>query len=499
MKNKEKLFQKWKKHITDDLIFTDLCNKVLWFNVPSEDRLKLILYGAEKAKDKGVDAELEGTFMGQKGKWIFQYKFFDLSKNPQSKAKYSLKNALLTGNKTRKEKPELEKAMLLNPTKYVIFTNIELTKAFLDEVLKEAKKMGATFDIMFRDIVNLDPVILNEPLLEISFFGSKPFYFVKEFKEQFKNEGKIIRHDFKLYWRGEEKNQFQHFIGGKKNVLIITGAAGVGKTRFIIEMAEELQNNGVVPIFLRSDIEMKGDEILKISETKSRYAIFIDDAHEYDKIHSLLKLASYRKYENFKFILTTRNQLKDYVMASANPEDLELLQLDPFPQKIMSEFLQNELNVTDSKIRLHIWQLTRGLPLFAILCADIVKEKKLQPLDITKEKLIEYWINKFLLDLKKGDKKNESEFLKVLAAVEPVSSTNEELLAEISNFLNVQSYELERIINHLRELGYIKKFGRMIKINHDIIGNYLLYQTNVKNPRFLAKIIPCNGRIFGPK
>ena len=488
MKNKEKLFQKWKKHITDDLIFTDLCNKVLWFNVPSEDRLKLILYGAEKAKDKGVDAELEGTFMGQKGKWIFQYKFFDLSKNPQSKAKYSLKTALLTGNKTRKEKPELEKAMLLNPTKYVIFTNIELTKDFLDEVLKEAKKMGATFDIMFRDIVNLDPVILNEPLLEISFFGSKPFYFVKEFKEQFKNEGKIIRHDFKLYWRGEEKKQFQRFIDGKKNVLIITGAAGVGKTRFIIEMAEELQNNGVVPIFLKSDIEVQGDEILKISETKSRYAIFIDDAHEYDKIHSLLKLASYRKCENFKFILTTRNQLKEYIMASANPEDLVLLQLDPFPQKILSEFLENELNVTDSKIRLHIWQLTRGLPLFAILCADIVKEKKLQPLDITKEKLIEYWIKKFLSDLEKGEQKNKIEFLKVLAAVEPVSSTNEELLEAISNFLNVQGYELERIINHLCELGYIKKFGRMIKINHDIIGNYLLYQTNIKNPRFLDKI-----------
>ena len=488
MKTQEKLFQKWKQHITDDLIFTDLCNKVLWFNVPSEDRLKLILYGAEKAKDKGVDAELDGTFMGQKGKWIFQYKFFDLSKNPQSKAKYSLKTALLTGNKTRKEKPELEKAMLLNPTKYVIFTNIELTKDFLDEVLKEAKKMGATFDIIFRDIVNLDPVILNEPLLEISFFGSKPFYFVKEFKEQFKNEGKIIRHDFKLYWRGEEKKQFQRFIDGKKNVLIITGAAGVGKTRFIIEMAEELQNNGVVPIFLKSDIEMQGDEILKISETKSRYAIFIDDAHEYDKIHSLLKLASYRKCENFKFILTTRNQLKEYIMASASPEDLVLLQLDPFPQKILSEFLENELNVTDSKIRLHIWQLTRGLPLFAILCADIVKEKKLQPLDITKEKLIEYWIKKFLSDLEKGEQKNKIEFLKVLAAVEPVSSTNEELLEAISNFLNVQGYELERIINHLCELGYIKKFGRMIKINHDIIGNYLLYQTNIKNPRFLDKI-----------
>jgi DNA-binding Lrp family transcriptional regulator len=325
-------------------------------------------------------------------------------------------------------------------------------------------------------------------LLETSFFGSKPFYFVEEFKEQFKNEGKIIRHDFKLYGRGEEKKQFQRFIDGKKNVLIITGAAGVGKTRFIIEMAEELQNKGVVPIFLRSDTEMQGDEILKISETKSRYAIFIDDAHDYSNAHSILKLASHKKYEQFKFILTTRIQLKDHIIVSANPEDLELLQLKPFPQTIMSGFLQNELKVTDSKIRLHIWQLTRGLPLFAILFADIIKEKKLQPLEITKDELIERWINKFLLDLEEGDNKNESDFLKVLAAVEPVSSKNEKLLAEISNFLNVPRYELERIINHLSELGYIKKFGRMIKINHDIIGNYLLYQTNVENPQLLSKI-----------
>ena len=488
MTNKEKLFQKWKNHITDDLIFTDLCNKVLWFNVPSEDRLKLILYGAEKAKDKGADAELDGTFMEQKGKWIFQYKFFDLSKNTQTNARYRLKRSLLTGNKRKKEIPELEKAMMLNPTKYVIFTNIQLTKHNIDEILEKSKKMGVTFDIILRDIENLDPIILNEPLLEISFFGSKPFYCVKEFQEQFKNEGRIVGHDFKLYGRGEEKKQFQNFIDGEKNVLILTGAAGVGKTRFIIEMAEELQNSDVVPIFLRSDMGIQDDDVLKISETKSRYVIFIDDAHDYDKIHSLLKLASYKKYEKFKFVLTTRTQLEEYITASANPEDLELLRLDPFPQKTMSEFLQNELNVTDSKSRLHIWQLSGGLPLFAILFSVIVKEKKLQPLNITKEELIKYWIKKILSDLKENNQKNEIDFLKVLAAIEPVFLSNEELLEQISKFLNVQDYELERIINHLCELGYIKKFGRIIKINHDIIGNYLLYQTNVENPQILSKI-----------
>ena len=488
MTNKEKLFQKWIKHITDDLIFTDLCNKVLWFNVPNEDRLKLILYGAEKATDKGVDSELDGTFMEQKGKWIFQYKFFDLSKNTQTNARYRLKRSLLTGNKRKKEIPELEKAMMLNPTKYVIFTNIQLTKHNRDEILEESKKMGPTFDIILLDIDNLDPIILNEPLLEISFFGSKPFYCVKEFQEQFKNEGRIVGHDFKLYGRGEEKKQFQSFIDGEKNVLILTGAAGVGKTRFIIEMAEELQNSDVVPIFLRSDMGIQDDDILKISETKSRSVIFIDDAHDYDKIHSLLKLASYKKYEKFKFVLTTRTQLEEYITASANPEDLELLRLDSFPQKTMSEFLQNELNVTDSKSRLHIWQLSGGLPLFAILCSVIVKEKKLQPLDITKEKLIKYWIKKILSDLEENNQKNEINFLKVLAAIEPVFLTNEELLEQISNFLNVQDYELERIINHLCELGYIKKCGRIIKINHNIIGNYLLYQTNIENPQLLSKI-----------
>lgn len=488
MTNKEKLFQKWIKHITDDLIFTDLCNKVLWFNVPSEDRLKLILYGAEKAKDKGADAELEGTFIGQKGKWVFQYKFFDLSKNPQSNARSRLKKSLLTGNERKKEISELEKAMMLNPTKYVIFTNIQLTKHNRDEILEKSKKMGITFDIILLDIDNLDPIILNESLLEISFFGSKPFYCVKEFQEQFKNEGRIVGHDFKLYGRGEDKKQFQNFINGEKNVLILTGAAGVGKTRFIIEMAEELQNSDVVPIFLRSDMGIQDDDILKISETKSRYVIFIDDAHDYDKIHSLLKLASYKKYEKFKFVLTTRTQLEEYIIASANPEDLELLRLDPFPQKTMSEFLQNELNVTDSKSRLHIWQLSGGLPLFAILCSVIVKEKKLQPLDITKEELIKYWIKKILSDLEENNHKNEIDFLKVLAAIEPVFLTNEELLEQISNFLNVHDYELERIINHLRELGYIKKFGRIIKIKHDIIGNYLLYQTNIENPQLLSKI-----------
>jgi len=431
MTNKEKLFQKWKKHITDDLIFTDLCNKVLWFNVPSE----------------------------------VQYKFFDLSKNPQSNARSRLKTSLLIGNKRKKEIPELEKAMMLNPTKYVIFTNIQLTKHNRDEISEKSKQM-----------------------LEISFFGSKPFYCVKEFQEQFKNEGRIVGHDFKLYGRGEEKRQFQSFIDGEKNVLILTGAAGVGKTRFIIEMAEELQNSAVVPIFLRSDMGIQDDDVLKISETKSRSVIFIDDAHDYDKIHSLLKLASYKKYKKFKFVLTTRTQLEEYITASANPEDLELLRLDPFPQKIMSEFLQNELNVTDSKSRLHIWQLSGGLPLFAILCSVIVKEKKLQPLDITKEELIKYWIKKILSDLEENNQKNEINFLKVLAAIEPVFLTNKELLEQISNFLNVQDYELERIINHLCELGYIKKFGRIIKIKHDIIGNYLLYQTNVENPQLLSKI-----------
>lgn len=483
MNNREDIFDKWKENINDEWLFTELCNKIIWFNIPKEDRLKYIPYGAKKAKDKGVDAEFEGTFNGKKGKWIFQYKFFDLNKNPQSAARSNLKSKIL-GTKTIKS--ELEKSAELEPNNYVIFTNIQLTKYFRDEIDREIKKRNYSFDVDFFDINIIENLILECPIVELSFFGERPLYTIDDFSKYYFNKIKSIRSNLKLYGRKGTRKKFIEFIRGDKNVLVLSGPGGVGKTHFVIEMGKLLIKEKIQPFYLKIGAELKRDDILKILQTNNEVALIIDDAHEFDNINLILKLVSFEKIQNLKIILTTRTQLKDYLIKSSNPEDIEYIPIKPLSRRSMVAFLKNELDIADSQVRLKIFRISGGLPLFAILCYNLTKEKKLNSEDLTKDKVIKFWIKHYLSDL--PDITNSLKVLEIIAAIEPISFDDENILTKISEFTNFDDFEIQEIINNLIDADYLKKYGRKIKIEQDIVADYLLYNIIQSKPKFLNKI-----------
>lgn len=483
MNNREDIFDKWKENINDEWLFTELCNKIIWFNIPKEDRLKYIPYGAKKAKDKGVDAEFEGTFNGRSGKWIFQYKFFDLNKNPQSAARSNLKSKIL-GTKTIKS--ELEKSAELEPNNYVIFTNIQLTKYFRDEIDREVKKRNYSFEIDFFDIDIIENLILECPIVELSFFGESPLYTIEKFSKCYFDKIKTIRSNLKLYGREGTRKKFIEFIRGDKNVLVINGPGGVGKTHFVIEMGKLLIKEKIQPFYLKIGAELKREDILKILQTNKEVALIIDDAHEFDNINLILKLVSFEKIQNLKVILTTRTQLKDYLIKSSNPEDIEYIPIKPLSRRSMVAFLKNELDIDDSQVRLKIFRISGGLPLFAILCYNLTKEKKINFEDLTKDKVIKFWIKNYLSDLPDGT--NSLKVLEIIAAIEPISLDDENILTKISEFTNFDDFEIQYIINNLIDADYLKNYGQKIKIEQDIVADYLLYNIIQSKPKFLNKI-----------
>jgi len=100
--------------------FQSLCNKLLIWEVSKG----VVPLGA-KGRDKGTDAQFNGTYNDKTGEWRFQDKFHDPTMDNRT-ARSHVKSDF---------KKELEKIKDENPDFYIFITNVKLTKTIHDDLM----------------------------------------------------------------------------------------------------------------------------------------------------------------------------------------------------------------------------------------------------------------------------------------------------------------------------------------------------------------------------
>ena len=121
--------------------FERFCNLFLKKEVSSF----VTVYGAE-GRDKGIDAEYNGDYTDRNGnkrsgRFIFQYKFFD----PTKDKKYARETLIRAMEGTKNKKGELEKANEATCDHYVLMTNTLLTAGNVSKIEGIKNEKGIQF------------------------------------------------------------------------------------------------------------------------------------------------------------------------------------------------------------------------------------------------------------------------------------------------------------------------------------------------------------------
>ncbi len=307
--------------------FERFCNLFLKKEVSS----LVTVYGAE-GRDKGIDAEYNGDYTDRKGnersgRWIFQYKFFDPTKD-KNNARGALIRAM-EGSKTKKG--ELEKANDAKCEHYVLMTNTLLTAGNVSKIENAKNDKGYTFTLTCWDAENLITMLDEFPYILNSFREPHlPVFLSYEdmFRDQLKGDHRLLRYDYDTFGRDNEIVQFRSFVQDTdKRLLVMSGSGGIGKTKLAIEFAKtvEQEHHDYEPLFVQIADDSFENALADIppnspNNPNRNYIFFVDDAHDYlDNLGGIRILLNSAGYSESKAVLITRKPFKASLRGISHP------------------------------------------------------------------------------------------------------------------------------------------------------------------------------------
>lgn len=302
---------RWEAYNSSD--FQTFCNALLSFEIS-----KTYIPFNAPGKDMGWDGRFEGEYANHKGLWRFQYKFHQTArKQAYSTIKSELKN-------------ELDK--ITNEDNLVLITNVETLPQEREELISIVnqffdKKKTSPVHFEIWDGAKLNNIALRYPILRIwlddrfSTSQLQPFE-----KDKFEAHNKISE----FIGRDKELAILHDFTTSEDRFLLVSGEAGIGKTTLCIEFFEQLKENDNWQILILSSFTIDFDRINLALSGDKNYLIFIDDAHQYpaEVIGNFYKLASLRKENTVKVILTARSIFNEYLKFIKEFQQLQIPNID---------------------------------------------------------------------------------------------------------------------------------------------------------------------------
>ena len=240
----------------------------------------------------------------------------------------------------------------------------------LNEILEYVTGKGFNFIFVGLDdltqLIYLQcPIIANDWLNINLSDGSLNSLLSYKATKQFTEE-----HNCKFHYREEDKNKLLDFISNGS--VIVYGKAGDGKTRFVLEVAEEWQNQGAkreVYVLNNSSFDISKDFNRFLVNTDVEYLLIIDDINRvsiFDRINKFV-----HEKNNIKIVATVRDYALKSIM-SVYRTDFDTYELKSLTNDEIKNIIKQEYNIQNDKYLDYIIKVSKGNLRFAILASRTI-------------------------------------------------------------------------------------------------------------------------------
>lgn len=279
--------------------FEMFCNALLSFEIG-----KAYQPFSAAGVDGGIDGFFSGTYLEMTGKWRFQFKF---SQTPRSTAVSNLKGQI-------KE----EATKLKDENFFVLITNVELlpqeNSSLVDIFENQMSNLGKDCKCLIWDGAKIYTIFLQYPILELWLNEGFRTAQLQDYRLTFKQNITLTNFEPSTFSsifisRNKEIEKLNNFLDAEAGCLaLITGEAGIGKTRLVFEFFNQVVNDSPrwIPLVLINK-SVAFDKLRKALSGDLNYVILIDDAHNYKpEIISDIKTLAESLSNQVKIILTAR-------------------------------------------------------------------------------------------------------------------------------------------------------------------------------------------------
>lgn len=268
---------------------------------------------------------------------------------------------------------------------------------------------------------------------------------------------------------------------GQSDILIVTGAPGVGKTKIGIELCRRFtaKNNEYsfycLTSFNTEDVYMAFHSIIK---KQSKIIVFIDDANRvggnYSAILHHLKMV---EKGNLKIVVSVRDYALDSILSKTYDYHYETMEILCFSDEDISNILDsNGFNFSYAcKYRINL--ISRGNARLAMMCAKVAREtNRLDSLRNASE-LFELYFSPIYNDVIKASGEDSLKVLGIISFFRVLHREYEEPNNIIYREFEISSERFWAVCKTLNELELVDLYEHdVVKISDQILATYVHYK-----------------------
>ncbi len=300
-----------------------------------------------------------------------------------------------------------------------------------------------------------------------------------EFVTQYERNKLATTLQTEFHFREDEKKELISLIQDN-SLVIISGQAGVGKSRIAIECYRQfIKENKSYKAFciFNQGIDLFED-IKSYFSDSGDFIIFVDDANRISGFQYIVHLLqTKRSDQNFKILVTVRDYALDKIKEICQPigGGAEIT-INPFTDEEIKKLLQDEFEINNHLYLDRIVDIAQGNPRVAVMAAQVAKESNtLESIrDVTE--LYDKYYSSIKTDLEALEDGDILKVAGIVAFFRNVDRTNDALMSTIKNVFGISADNFWKASKKLHDMEVLDMFeNEVVKVSDQVLSTYLFY------------------------
>jgi hypothetical protein len=315
-----------------------------------------------------------------------------------------------------------------------------------------------------------------------------PFVSYDDIFSSWLNADRLFNHTWKLEGRDDALKSLHDFVtSSEKQVAILPGRGGIGKTKLLYEFAKTFEHPNFRLWFVEDDIPITPEN----ADNLPLYpcVIVLDDAHRRERdVASLRTLIQNRvrsHHPKIKLVFSSRSYAVQSLQAQLDRDGIDYLKLDELKELSRQEtkaLARQAIGQEYAHFAEHLAAIAYDSPLVTVVGGHLLAERAI-PLKLLErnEDFRRMVLNRFQ-DILIGQIDRQinpkicKKILELIAAVSPIQLTNEEFQRAATEFLGIDRATLIRSLGTLEQTGVLIRRGNNLRITPDVLADRILHE-----------------------
>lgn len=312
---------------------------------------------------------------------------------------------------------------------------------------------------------------------------------IEEFVEQYDAGGMNAPLGLEFVSREDEIQNLKEKITNN-DLVIVSGASGIGKTKLVLEASKQMRSeHGMNIVCVKNNGQLLYNDVRETINEPGTYLLFLDDANHAMNLESIFEFCISKKVDsevNVKIIMTVRDYAKESIKKLAlNKAQFEEVELKPLSIEDIQSILRDKLEIKNEHYLKQIVKIAKGNIRLAVLAAIAAKENGFPAINDATDIFHNFYDSIFA-----ENKITESEMVVLLAVAifGPVMLESHDGIQYIMASNNISDTEYINICHLLNDCELLDLYEEsVVKISDQSFANYILQYALIEKKRISIK------------